>query len=107
MSYLPTLFAASVHSLATPFGSLISGPLADYLGRRKTLLVSVIPLFLGWSTMAMSNSVKALIFARFLCGFATGILGGPGQVRNVTLFTFTEAWQIPSSSVENTWLRIV
>ncbi|XP_064536603.1 facilitated trehalose transporter Tret1-2 homolog isoform X1 [Drosophila montana] len=71
---------ASVHSLATPFGSLISGPLADYLGRRKTLLVSVIPLFLGWSTMAMSNSVKALIFARFLCGFATGILGGPGQV---------------------------
>ncbi|KAL7735821.1 hypothetical protein ACLKA6_017825 [Drosophila palustris] len=71
---------ASVHSLATPFGSLMSGPLADYLGRRKTLLVSVIPLFLGWSTMAMSHSVKALIFARFLCGFATGILGGPGQV---------------------------
>ncbi|EDV98078.1 GH22916 [Drosophila grimshawi] len=71
---------ASVHSLATPIGSLMSGPLADYLGRRKTLLVSAIPLFFGWSTMAMSNSVKAIIFARFLCGFATGILGGPGQV---------------------------
>ncbi|XP_060656624.1 facilitated trehalose transporter Tret1-2 homolog [Drosophila nasuta] len=71
---------ASIHSLATPFGSLMSGPLADYLGRRKTLLVSVIPLCLGWSSMAISQSVKALIFARFLCGFATGILGGPGQV---------------------------
>ncbi|KAH8254808.1 hypothetical protein KR032_012300, partial [Drosophila birchii] len=71
---------ASVHSLATPFGSLISGPLADYLGRRKTLLVSVIPLFLGWSTLAMAKSIKIVIFARFLCGFATGILGGPGQV---------------------------
>ncbi|XP_017150532.1 facilitated trehalose transporter Tret1-2 homolog isoform X1 [Drosophila miranda] len=71
---------ASVHSLATPFGSLLSGPLADYLGRRKTLLVSVIPLFLGWSTLATAKSVKIMIFARFLCGFATGILGGPGQV---------------------------
>ncbi|ALC41762.1 CG4797 [Drosophila busckii] len=71
---------ASVHSLATPFGSLISGPLADYLGRRKTLLVSIVPLILGWSTMAMAKSVTAIIFARFLCGFATGILGGPGQV---------------------------
>ncbi|KAH8418579.1 hypothetical protein KR222_002631, partial [Zaprionus bogoriensis] len=71
---------ASVHSLATPVGSLISGPLADFLGRRKTLLVSVLPLFLGWSTMALSKSAVSLIFARFLCGFATGILGGPGQV---------------------------
>ncbi|KAH8401952.1 hypothetical protein KR009_008843, partial [Drosophila setifemur] len=71
---------ASVHSLATPFGSLLSGPLADYLGRRKTLLVSVIPLLLGWSSLAMAKSIKVVIFARFLCGFATGILGGPGQV---------------------------
>ncbi|XP_068146171.1 facilitated trehalose transporter Tret1-2 homolog [Drosophila tropicalis] len=71
---------ASVHSLATPFGSLMSGPLADYLGRRKTLMVSIIPLCFGWSIMAMVKSVKVLIFARFLCGFATGILGGPGQV---------------------------
>lgn len=61
----------------------MSGPLADYLGRRRTLLTAVIPLFLGWSTMAMSSSVLSLIFARFLCGFATGILGGPGQVRVV------------------------
>ncbi|XP_037716546.1 facilitated trehalose transporter Tret1-2 homolog [Drosophila subpulchrella] len=71
---------ASVHSLATPFGSLLSGPLADYLGRRRTLIISVIPLLFGWSTMAIARSVKVVIFARFLCGFATGILGGPGQV---------------------------
>lgn len=28
----------------------------------------------------MAKSIKFVIFARFLCGFATGILGGPGQV---------------------------
>lgn len=61
----------------------MSGPLADYLGRRRTLMTAVIPLVLGWITMAMSNSVLSLIFARFLCGFATGILGGPGQVNAV------------------------
>jgi len=66
--------------LATPFGSLLSGPLADYLGRRRTLIISVIPLLFGWSTLAIARSVKVVIFARFLCGFATGILGGPGQV---------------------------
>jgi len=74
------ILAASVHSLATPFGSLLSGPLADYLGRRRTLIISVIPLLFGWSTLAIARSVKVVIFARFLCGFATGILGGPGQV---------------------------
>ncbi|XP_016973896.1 facilitated trehalose transporter Tret1-2 homolog [Drosophila rhopaloa] len=71
---------ASVHSLATPFGSLLSGPLADYLGRRKTLIISVIPLCIGWSTLAIAKDLTFVIIARFLCGFATGILGGPGQV---------------------------
>ncbi|XP_002040147.2 facilitated trehalose transporter Tret1-2 homolog [Drosophila sechellia] len=70
----------SIHSLATPFGSLLSGPLADYLGRRRTLILSVIPLLLGWSTLAIAKSINVVIFARFLCGFATGIMGGPGQV---------------------------
>ncbi|XP_017070524.1 facilitated trehalose transporter Tret1-2 homolog [Drosophila eugracilis] len=70
----------SIHSLATPFGSLLSGPLADYLGRRKTLIIAVIPLLMGWSSMAIARGIKVVLFARFLCGFATGILGGPGQV---------------------------
>ncbi|XP_075168193.1 solute carrier family member pippin [Haematobia irritans] len=71
---------ASVHSLATPVGSFISGPMADYLGRRSTLLVSVIPVFLGWSILALSQSYPMLLVGRLLCGFATGILGGPAQV---------------------------
>uniref|UniRef100_A0A1A9V8D1 Major facilitator superfamily (MFS) profile domain-containing protein n=1 Tax=Glossina austeni TaxID=7395 RepID=A0A1A9V8D1_GLOAU len=71
---------ASVHSLATPIGSFISGPLADYLGRRSTLLVSVIPVFLGWITLALAQSYPVLLVGRILCGFATGILGGPAQV---------------------------
>ncbi|XP_061394537.1 facilitated trehalose transporter Tret1-2 homolog [Musca vetustissima] len=71
---------ASVHSLATPVGSFLSGPMADYIGRRSTLLVSVIPLFIGWSVLALSQSYPMLIIGRLFCGFATGILGGPAQV---------------------------
>ncbi|XP_011206842.2 facilitated trehalose transporter Tret1-2 homolog [Bactrocera dorsalis] len=71
---------ASVHSLATPVGSLISGSLADYLGRRSTLLISVVPLCMGWCTLALTQSFGVIILGRVLCGFSTGLLGGPGQV---------------------------
>lgn len=71
---------ASVHSLATPVGSLLSGSLADLIGRRTTLLVSVIPIFIGWSFLALSQSYTMLIAGRMICGFAVGILGGPAQV---------------------------
>ncbi|XP_054736543.1 facilitated trehalose transporter Tret1 [Anastrepha obliqua] len=71
---------ASVHSLATPVGSLISGPLADFVGRRSTMLLSIIPLCMGWCTLALSRSFSVVIIGRLLCGFSTGLLGGPGQV---------------------------
>ncbi|KAI8122138.1 Facilitated trehalose transporter Tret1 [Lucilia cuprina] len=71
---------ASVHSLATPIGSFLSGPMADYMGRRSALLVSVLPLFAGWCVLALSQSYTMLLIGRLLCGFATGILGGPAQV---------------------------
>lgn len=54
--------------------------MADYMGRRSALLVSVLPLFAGWCVLALSQSYPMLIAGRLLCGFATGILGGPAQV---------------------------
>ncbi|XP_011193053.1 facilitated trehalose transporter Tret1-2 homolog [Zeugodacus cucurbitae] len=71
---------ASVHSLATPVGSLISGSLADFVGRRSTLLISIIPLCMGWCTLALTQSFTVIIIGRLFCGFATGLLGGPAQV---------------------------
>nr|XP_036231647.1 facilitated trehalose transporter Tret1-2 homolog isoform X2 [Bactrocera oleae] len=71
---------ASVHSLATPVGSLISGSLADFLGRRSTLLISIVPLCIGWCTLALTQSFTVIIIGRLLCGFSTGLLGGPAQV---------------------------
>ncbi|XP_067633601.1 facilitated trehalose transporter Tret1-2 homolog [Eurosta solidaginis] len=71
---------ASVHSLATPIGSFFSGSLADYLGRRTTLMLSTIPLCFGWCTLALTKSFSVIIIGRLLCGFSTGLLGGPAQV---------------------------
>lgn len=56
--------------------------MADHIGRRSTLLISVIPLFMGWSMLALSQNYAMLLAGRLLCGFATGILGGPAQVCN-------------------------
>lgn len=77
------LITASVHSLATPVGSFLSGPMADFMGRRSALLIAVLPLFAGWSVLALSQSYGMLLAGRLLCGFATGILGGPAQVRTI------------------------
>lgn len=61
-------------------GALVSAPLADYIGRRSTMLVACIPIFIGWFVLALSQSYTMLIAGRLLCGFATGLLAGPAQV---------------------------
>lgn len=71
---------ASVHSLATPVGALMSGSCADMFGRRKTLLFSVIPIISGWCLIALSKSYFMILIGRFITGSAVGVLGAPAQI---------------------------
>ncbi|XP_046826090.1 facilitated trehalose transporter Tret1-2 homolog [Vespa crabro] len=71
---------ASVHSLATPIGSLLSGPFLDTLGRRGCLQLSAIPLCLGWIVMGFARNIPALLVGRIVSGFAVGFMGVPSQV---------------------------
>ncbi|XP_047354532.1 facilitated trehalose transporter Tret1-2 homolog [Vespa velutina] len=71
---------ASVHSLATPIGSLLSGPFLDTLGRRGCLQLSAIPLCLGWIVMGFAKNIPALLVGRIVSGFAVGFMGVPSQV---------------------------
>lgn len=80
---------ASVHSLSTPIGSFVSGSIADRYGRRFTLIIAVIPLLIGWSFLAMSQSHAHLLIGRLIAGAAVGLLGAPAQVR-IIFFYFTK-----------------
>ncbi|KAG7210926.1 hypothetical protein KM043_016302 [Ampulex compressa] len=71
---------ASVHSLATPVGSLLSGSLLDTLGRRGSLQLSAIPLCLGWIFMGFANNITYILVGRVVCGFAVGLIALPAQV---------------------------
>ncbi|XP_011873312.1 PREDICTED: facilitated trehalose transporter Tret1-2 homolog [Vollenhovia emeryi] len=71
---------AAVHSLATPIGSLLSGPLLDTIGRRGSLQLSVIPLCVGWLIIGLSRSVTAILVGRVVCGVSVGFMAVPAQV---------------------------
>ncbi|KAL5273628.1 hypothetical protein ACFFRR_000395 [Megaselia abdita] len=71
---------ASVHSLSTPVGSFVSGSIADRFGRKTTLIIAVIPLIIGWTFLAMSQTYTHLLIGRVIAGAAVGILGAPAQV---------------------------
>ncbi|XP_012260702.2 facilitated trehalose transporter Tret1-2 homolog isoform X2 [Athalia rosae] len=71
---------ASVHSLATPFGALLSGPLMDAIGRRGSLQLSVIPLAVGWIIMGLAPSIAGIIAGRLVSGVGVGIVIVPSQV---------------------------
>ncbi|XP_076635527.1 facilitated trehalose transporter Tret1-2 homolog [Colletes latitarsis] len=71
---------ASVHSLATPVGSLLSGPLLDAIGRRSSLQLSSVPLCAGWIVMGFSNNITWLLIGRLVLGFAVGLMSVPAQV---------------------------
>ncbi|XP_073956671.1 facilitated trehalose transporter Tret1-like [Choristoneura fumiferana] len=71
---------ASIHSAATPLGSMLSGPIMEAIGRRRTLQCTTLPLIIGWIVIATSVHNGVLLFGRVLCGFAVGVMAAPSQV---------------------------
>ncbi|XP_034185866.2 uncharacterized protein LOC117606334 isoform X5 [Osmia lignaria lignaria] len=71
---------ASVHSLATPVGSLMSGPLLDGIGRRGSLRLTAVPLCTGWIIMGFAQNIPTLLIGRVVSGLAVGLMAVPAQV---------------------------
>lgn len=71
---------ASIHSLATPIGSLLSGPLLEMLGRRNSLQLATVPLCIGWLVIGFSKNVVAILIGRVVCGISVGLMPVPSQI---------------------------
>ncbi|KAH6960136.1 general substrate transporter [Fusarium avenaceum] len=56
------------------FGSLINGPLADYLGRKGSMLLAVVVFIIGSAFQAGANTVAMLFAGRAVAGLAVGML---------------------------------
>ncbi|KAM6505551.1 hypothetical protein FSOLCH5_013727 [Fusarium solani] len=56
------------------FGSLVNGPVADYLGRKGSMLLAVVIFTIGSAFQAGANSIPMLFAGRAVAGFAVGML---------------------------------
>ncbi|PZC79534.1 hypothetical protein B5X24_HaOG216199 [Helicoverpa armigera] len=71
---------ASIHSAATPLGSMLSGPIMEAIGRKRTLQACTLPLIVGWIIIGTASHHALLLLGRIVCGFAVGIMAAPSQV---------------------------
>ncbi|CAH2261871.1 facilitated trehalose transporter Tret1-like [Pararge aegeria] len=67
----------SMSFLTQPAGALISGPIVDYLGRRKANFISNIPVIVAWLLMYFSWNIPSLFAGSALLGISLGIMEAP------------------------------
>ena len=51
----------------------ISGPVAEIIGRKPTLIIGQIFILLGWTVLYFAKQYFMLLIGRFLIGVGTGI----------------------------------
>ncbi|KAG6464411.1 hypothetical protein O3G_MSEX014493, partial [Manduca sexta] len=67
----------SLAFLCQPIGSIFSGPLLDYFGRKKALFIVNIPHLIAWLLMYYAWDVPSLFIGNALLGIGTGIMEAP------------------------------
>lgn len=52
----------------------------DRYGRKKTLLITEIPLIIGWTVIAFATNIEMIYVGRLLTGLGSGLVGAPARV---------------------------
>lgn len=64
---------ASLGTITNPVGSMLSGLLAEFMGRRRAIQVTALPLVLGWMCFGLAQNVYWLYAGRLITGIAAGM----------------------------------
>lgn len=67
-------FTVSVPIMAVMAGTLLSGILADRIGRKATLVLNAVVLLIGWAVFFMAPTFTILLVSRVVSGTASGIM---------------------------------
>lgn len=60
-----------------PLGGFVSGPISQWLGRRKTMMLASIPFVIAWLIFHYANSARMLLLALAMTGLTGGLLEAP------------------------------
>lgn len=66
--------------MATPAGCILTGWLMDAIGRKKAILITQVPVILGWIIIASATNVPMIYAGRMLTGLGSGMIGAPSRV---------------------------
>ncbi|XP_076235623.1 facilitated trehalose transporter Tret1 [Calliopsis andreniformis] len=68
---------SSLNLFLVPIGCFISGPISQYLGRKRTMLLTNIPFIIAWLIFYYATSSTMLFVALAMTGLTGGLLEAP------------------------------
>nr|XP_033330310.1 facilitated trehalose transporter Tret1-like [Megalopta genalis] len=68
---------SSLNLFLVPIGCFVSGPVSQYLGRKKTMMIINIPFIISWIIFYYATSAAMLFIALALSGLTGGLLEAP------------------------------
>jgi MFS family permease len=69
--------AGSIAFICQPIGSLISGLIVEFSGRKWSMLIVNIPFLVGWLLYRFANSVLTLYVTNIILGIGIGFMEAP------------------------------